>query len=274
VSLGGARDIQHCTSASLASGINNITTAPDFIDRSGKNYRLILNSVLKNLGMRIDWHTSLFPFDLDGNSRIIGGSPDMGAYETGSNGIDSNGIRATTITDGVASITGGNVSGVGSINLSGMILGMTKQIWIIADVKVSGTNGGTFTNGAWQTRDLNTIEYNGGSDIILNANEITISTNGIYYISGRAPNSNVSFSQAEFYNVSDTTPVIRGTNNYSNTTAMQDSTFEGIITVSGAPKQYAVRHRCTNTRTDTGFGYPCGFGVDEIYTRIVIIRLD
>ena len=36
--------------------------------------------------------------------------------------------------------------------------GGTSNVWILKDVKSTGTNGGTFSAGAWRTRTLNTLE--------------------------------------------------------------------------------------------------------------------
>jgi hypothetical protein len=59
-------------------GFGNITNEPAFVDLAGLNLRLQSNSSCINSGNNADVATS---FDLDGNSRVAGGTVDIGAYE-------------------------------------------------------------------------------------------------------------------------------------------------------------------------------------------------
>ena len=45
---------------------------------------------------------------------------------------------------------------------------------LIRDEKASGTTGGTFTSGAWQTRDLNTEVVDTGNHASVATNQITL----------------------------------------------------------------------------------------------------
>ena len=57
----------------------------------------------------------------------------------------------------------------------GDLLGVPKPIvGYVKDVKSSGTAGGTFTTGAWQTRDLNTEEGDFSKFGTLSSNQFTL----------------------------------------------------------------------------------------------------
>jgi hypothetical protein len=71
--------LNHCCATPLpAGGTGNFTNAPLFVDRAGGNLRLQTNSPCINAGRNA---YSSGAIDLDGNSRISGGTVDVGAYE-------------------------------------------------------------------------------------------------------------------------------------------------------------------------------------------------
>ena len=143
--------------------------------------------------------------------------------------------------------------------------------WVITDEKTTGTNGGTFTSGAWQTRDLNKlVKPSGtGSDVTISSNQITI-TSGTYYVWAHGEADDVKENQVRFRNVTDGSTAIVG--HSSNADKGIGSFLAGIITPAST-KTYELQHRCDTTRSNTGFGVANGFGEVEVYSTVVIIKL-
>ena len=67
-----------CTTPLPASGTGNLTNGPQFLDYLGGDFHLAPSSPCINAGRNAFVSTST---DLDGNSRIAGGTVDLGAYE-------------------------------------------------------------------------------------------------------------------------------------------------------------------------------------------------
>lgn len=67
-----------CTTPLPASGTGNLTNGPQFLDYLGGDFQLAPSSPCINAGRNAFVSTST---DLDGNSRIAGGTVDLGAYE-------------------------------------------------------------------------------------------------------------------------------------------------------------------------------------------------
>ena len=67
-----------CTTPLPTNGVGNIAAPPLFVDDAGGNLRLESNSPCINAGLNA---YAPGPTDLDGNSRIVSGTVDIGAYE-------------------------------------------------------------------------------------------------------------------------------------------------------------------------------------------------
>lgn len=148
-----------------------------------------------------------------------------------------------------------------------------NSIAIIEDQKPAGTDGGTFTSGAWRTRDLNTITSDPDSIVTLNANQFTLEA-GDYLIEGYVSAYTVNVHQAGIYNITDSQFNFYGSSQSasSGNAGSNRSIFSGRITIS-IPKVFEVRHECGTTKTSDGLGRSTSLGAYELYTQVKITKL-
>jgi len=149
----------------------------------------------------------------------------------------------------------------------------TPQLLHIEDQKTSGTGGGTFTSGAWQTRNLNTVVTNAISGASLSSNQIILPA-GKYYIEASAPAYQVNMHKTKLYNVTDTADIILGTQLYSpSSEGNEDRSFLcGEFTIT-AQKTIELQHRCQTTRVTYGYGNAWGAGFTELYSVVKIWKI-
>jgi len=158
----------------------------------------------------------------------------------------------------------------------------------VSEIQTAGTNGGTFTSGAWQTRTLNTITSS-VSWISLASNIITL-TSGSYFIFGYASVSNVDANQCRLQNTTaGTTTIYGGSSTCNSNIALVDSVL-GILNITGtasfvncshilgyftiaSSSTFQLQHRCVTTKTNTGFGLACNFGSSEVYSQLIFYKL-
>ena len=142
----------------------------------------------------------------------------------------------------------------------------------ISDQKSSNTQGGTFTSGSYQTRDLNTVEGD-TSFVSLSSNQITL-PKGKYKIEAWATGYRVNKHKARFQNITDGSTAIVGSSAYSEATdaVTNTSVIDGTIEISDS-KTFELQHRCSTTYINAGFGQSSGFGENEIYSMVKITKL-
>jgi hypothetical protein len=141
---------------------------------------------------------------------------------------------------------------------------------IFNDTKSSGTNGGTFTSGAFRTRDLQTTQINDITGCSLSSNQITLAA-GSYYVSAFTTAHACAANIARLQNITDSTTTILGQSAYCDAAQVGVSAIEGKFTIA-ASKTFEVQHRCATTRAGEGFGVANSFG-DNIYTIITIAKV-
>lgn len=141
---------------------------------------------------------------------------------------------------------------------------------VLEDQKPSATEGGTFTSGAWRTRDLNTEVLDPSSLVSIAANEFTPTVAG--WVEWTAPASNVGQHKTRLFNVTDATVAGVGSSEQS-----AGSADTATRSVGGAPvvagKAYRIEHQCSSTAATLGFGRASGFASTvEVYTRVQFWR--
>ena len=144
---------------------------------------------------------------------------------------------------------------------------------VFQDVKSSG-GGGTFTSGAFRTRDLQTSQFNGITGCSLASNQITLAA-GTYIVNAMAPAGYVDQHQTRFYNITDSSVAVIGGNAYNGITSSSVDTYsalQGGFTIAGS-KVFELQHQCTTTKNGTGFGTNNGFGNGEVFSIVTIAKV-
>lgn len=183
-------------------------------------------------------------------------------FDTGSNiriGVGTNGQVYTA-----------NSASTGGVAWANPAQGEVLKSIVTYSVPTS-TDGGTFTSGAWQTRQLNTIS--GDAFASLAANQVTLAA-GTYLVYGWAVANSVDKHIAKLYNVTDASDILIGSNASALAagTEQTNSVIEGYFTIAGS-KLIELRHRCQTTKATTGYGSNANFGVNEIYSSLTFVKL-
>lgn len=199
-------------------------------------------------------------------------------------------VDGTLAVAGAATLTGGVVGGLavtgdvtmssdldvaGDLTADTLLVGgspvQPAEVAIFNDTKTSGTNGGDFTSGSWQTRDLNTTQT-AQSWAVLASDQVTLSP-GTYLIRAEAPAYAVDTHQIRWHNVTDNTTAIIGTPMFETASGAGVSLacVAGVIVVA-SNKTFEVQHQAQTTRAADGFGIAAGF-TSEVYTVLQIQKL-
>lgn len=167
------------------------------------------------------------------------------------------------IRDIVNQLNGTSTSGNGS----------SAAFTVANETQPSGTQGGTFTSGAWRTRTINTITPT-QTWASISANQVTL-TAGAYFISASAPCYRVDSNAIRFFNITDSTEDILGGVS-SAVNGVQGSiiraVLSGQITITGT-KVFELQHQSQTTFASFGFGFAAGIGFNEVYSIVSIERL-
>jgi len=162
------------------------------------------------------------------------------------------------VPSGVTVTNNGTVSG----------FGLFASYAIIADQKTQNTDGGTFTSGAWRTRDLNTEIADPDGIVSISSNQFTLEA-GSYLIRWVCATYQTYGNQSRVYNITDSSvegisqtirPVYDGENSV------------GTIRVDIAgSKTFEIQHYCNTTVATSGFGYAANIGTEQ-YTVVEIYK--
>ena len=187
---------------------------------------------------------------------------------------NAGGDETLTLDCGLPAITASDAKKTVQVNAAGdgFELGTPlKNILIAEDQKALGTDGGSSLAGE-NTRDINTVVYNGITGASLATNQITVPT-GMFLIRADAPCYSGNMHQAYLYNVTDGAELKRGTSeyNYYASLVQNRSCIETVVTFS-ATTVLELRHYITNAKSTNGLGYSLGQGT-EVYSKIFIEQL-
>jgi hypothetical protein len=155
--------------------------------------------------------------------------------------------------------------------------GATRSFAIFQDNKAISTAGGTFTSGAWRTRDLQTTQVNNITGASLASNQITLPA-GTYVVLANAPAYAVFRHQSRLQNITDSTTTLTGTIEFTSTSnqVVTRSFIIGQFTITGS-KVFEVQHRASDTKNGDGFGTSednqLGGVVTNIYANIQIEKI-
>lgn len=148
-----------------------------------------------------------------------------------------------------------------------------NSIIILEEQQTQGTDGGTFTSGAWQTRALNTEVLDVNGNCSLSSNQFTLDA-GTYEIVFWAVGFSCNAHQCRIQNVTDGTTVQNGS---VVTSENQDGATNGleIATTShgadrftvAASKALELQHRCQTTKNTDGFGNALN-ATTEVYAQV------
>lgn len=148
---------------------------------------------------------------------------------------------------------------------------------IIRDEKAAGTDAGTFTAGAWQTRVLNTVQANRGSSITLASNQITLLDGFKYWVTASATAYQVDNHKVRFRNTSDATTDIAGGTAFAGDTENQanEAILVGVVdlTAAGADKVFELQHYGQTTQATNGFGFGWDQGQVEVFATVEVWKI-
>jgi hypothetical protein len=145
---------------------------------------------------------------------------------------------------------------------------------IVREEQAANTQGGTFTNGAWRTRVLNTVKINEIPGASLASNQITLPA-GQYKITALAPSNYTTSTKARIYDITNSADLIIGPSNYNEQSTVVTVTdlVIGVITLSGATV-IELQHRCTDSYSTYGFGRAANLDSKvEVYSQIKIQKI-
>ena len=165
--------------------------------------------------------------------------------------------------------SGATLTNNGTITNSGTAtgFGLFSSYAIIADQKAQNTAGGTFTLGAWRTRDLNTEIADPDGIVSISTNQFTLGA-GSYFIRWVCPCYQVEYQQSRLYNITDSSVGGIGDCNYVLYYGLSQGSTRVVIAGS---KTFEIQHRSASTYATQGFGAAANFGTEQ-YTLVEIFK--
>ena len=166
--------------------------------------------------------------------------------------------------------------GSGNLSFVTQSGGKFSSYALIADSKGNTTDGGTFTSGAWRTRDLNQEISDEDSIVSISSNQFTLAA-GTYLIKWKCPAMKVDHHVTKLKLITSSVSSFTekaGSSSYAgNGSVVQNESFglaRVTLTGSGA---FEIQHYGETTKSTDGFGQPAnGYASESIYTTVEIYK--
>lgn len=137
----------------------------------------------------------------------------------------------------------------------------------------NNTDGGTFTQGAWRGRILNTTAFDTKGQVLEldNTTGVFKVKAGKYKFRAEAPAFDVNRHRARLRNITSGGSIY-GTSEFTGDNGQSSSCILGTLTL-GVDTEFIIESRCQNTKTATGFGNAANFGEVEVFEFIELIEI-
>ena len=147
---------------------------------------------------------------------------------------------------------------------------------VFRDEKGAGTAGGSFTSGAWRTRDINSTQINNITGASIASNQITLAA-GTYYVWATTPAYAVNRYSGRLQNITDSTTTLISTTGFAQVTdpAVLNIFITGQFTIASS-KTFEVQNRCSDTKNGDGYGVAgeqMGDTQNSVYSVISIEKI-
>ena len=160
--------------------------------------------------------------------------------------------------------------GSGNLSFGADSGGLNASYARLADVKGNTTQGGSFTSGAWRTRDITTEETDPDGIVSISSNQFTLQA-GTYHIYASCCAVGVDNHNCRIYNTTDSATTLTGLANKNQEENVSDyAHVRGQFTIAAA-KTFELQHRCQTTVTTHGFGAYASWN-NNVYSTIEIYK--
>ena len=160
--------------------------------------------------------------------------------------------------------------GSGNLSFGADSGGLNASYARLAAVKGNTTQGGSFTSGAWRTRDITTEETDPDGIVSISSNQFTLQA-GTYHIYASCCAVGVDNHNCRIYNITDSSTLLTGLANKNQEENVSDyAHVRGQFTIAAA-KTFELQHRCQTTVTTHGFGAYASWN-NNVYSTIEIYK--
>ena len=275
---------------SLRVTINGVVQQGDTFSLSGSNLTLggalVATDDLEVVGIQSVGNIITPADNSVSTAKLVDDSVTLAKMAGGTDGnlitYDASGDPAHVATGTATHVLTSNGAGAAPTFQAAAAGGKFASYAVICDQKTAGSNGGAFTSGSWQTRDLNTEITDVDGIVSISSDAFRLST-GSYLLKWSAPACQVDMHQTRLYDETGTAPIISGSCENAESTmsgypaednkvATKSIGFARVTVGAGVTNDYKIQHRCYVTRSDHGLGVGGNFGELERFTMVEIYK--